>query len=301
MVSPRAPARAHGLRRRQDLSARRHGRRRDPLRRALHLAGLHRLAARHPAPAPQGRDGPEGGRPSRRQPRRQGAPQRAGDVSARRAVPDRGRRAGSVERGHPRPRDAPARARLRPRRPLRPLRLRCSSTCRATATPPACASASARCWRRPTRAASSPSTPISRTVRWCGCSSSSPATKGRRRRSRPRSWSAASPTSCAPGTTGSSRRSTRWAPAAEALLAKYGAAFSAGYAETFCAERALQDIERIERLGPEMPVAIDFYREEGAPAGRCAPPSTASAGPSVCRSACRCWRTSASCRRRALL
>ncbi len=55
----------------------------------------------------------------------------------------------------------------------------------------------------------------------------------------------------------------------EALLAKYRDAFSAGYAEMFSAGRALQDIERIERLGPEMPVAIDFYREDGAPAGRC--------------------------------
>jgi glutamate dehydrogenase len=55
---------------------------------------------------------------------------------------------------------------------------------------------------------------------------------------------------------------------AEALLAKYGAAFSAGYAETFPAERALQDIERIERLGPDQPVVIDFHREPGAPASR---------------------------------
>ena len=55
----------------------------------------------------------------------------------------------------------------------------------------------------------------------------------------------------------------------EALLAKYRTAFSAAYAETFSAERALQDIERIERLGPDMPVAIDFYREEDAPAGCC--------------------------------
>ena len=55
---------------------------------------------------------------------------------------------------------------------------------------------------------------------------------------------------------------------AEALLAKYGAAFSAGYAETFSAERALQDIERIERLGPEQPVVIDFHGEPGAPPSR---------------------------------
>ncbi len=52
-------------------------------------------------------------------------------------------------------------------------------------------------------------------------------------------------------------------PVSEALLAKYGGAFPAGYAATFPAERAPRDIARIERLGPQMPVAIDFYREEG--------------------------------------
>jgi glutamate dehydrogenase len=55
---------------------------------------------------------------------------------------------------------------------------------------------------------------------------------------------------------------------AEALGAKYGAAFSPGYAETFSPRRALDDIERIERLGPERPIAIDFYQEAGAPAHR---------------------------------
>ena len=57
-------------------------------------------------------------------------------------------------------------------------------------------------------------------------------------------------------------------PEPEALLAKYGAAFPPGYAATFPAERALDDIARIERLGPRMPVAIDFYREDGEPAAR---------------------------------
>ena len=54
----------------------------------------------------------------------------------------------------------------------------------------------------------------------------------------------------------------------EALLAKYGSAFSAGYAEIFPPERALEDIERIERLGPDQPLVIDFHRDPGAPAGR---------------------------------
>jgi len=55
---------------------------------------------------------------------------------------------------------------------------------------------------------------------------------------------------------------------AGALLAKYGSAFSAGYAETFAAERALEDIERIERLSADQPVVIDFHREAGAAANR---------------------------------
>jgi glutamate dehydrogenase len=61
---------------------------------------------------------------------------------------------------------------------------------------------------------------------------------------------------------------TAQGPQSEALLAKYGAAFPAGYAATVPAERAPRDIARIERLGPQMPVAIDFYREAGEPAAR---------------------------------
>ncbi|MBO0765328.1 MAG: NAD-glutamate dehydrogenase, partial [Hyphomicrobiaceae bacterium] len=56
--------------------------------------------------------------------------------------------------------------------------------------------------------------------------------------------------------------------AAEALLARYAAAFPADYAAAFPAERALHDIQRIERLGPDMTVAIEFYRETSAPAAR---------------------------------
>ncbi len=52
---PGAPPRAHGLRRHQDLSQRRHAGRRNPHRRPLHLAGLCQIAARNPLPAAQGR------------------------------------------------------------------------------------------------------------------------------------------------------------------------------------------------------------------------------------------------------
>ena len=65
---PRAPARAHGLRRRQDLPPRRQPQRRDPLRRPLHLAGLRAPARPDPDPAPQGRQRACGLRLSARQP-----------------------------------------------------------------------------------------------------------------------------------------------------------------------------------------------------------------------------------------
>ena len=48
----------------------------------------------------------------------------------------------------------------------------------------------------------------------------------------------------------------------------YTGAFSAGYSEMFSVERAVEDIARIERLGPQMPVAIDFHRESQAPPHR---------------------------------
>ena len=56
--------------------------------------------------------------------------------------------------------------------------------------------------------------------------------------------------------------------AAPMLSAKYRRAFPAGYQEQFSFERALEDIGRIERLGPNRSVAIDFYRAEGQPANQ---------------------------------
>jgi glutamate dehydrogenase len=53
-----------------------------------------------------------------------------------------------------------------------------------------------------------------------------------------------------------------------AVARKYVGAFSAGYAEAFSAERAVHDIARIERLSPERPTAIDFYRDANEPENR---------------------------------
>ena len=52
-----------------------------------------------------------------------------------------------------------------------------------------------------------------------------------------------------------------------ALAPKYQHAFPAGYTEMFSVTRAIDDIARIERLGPDRPLAIDFHAE-GRTGGR---------------------------------
>ena len=54
----------------------------------------------------------------------------------------------------------------------------------------------------------------------------------------------------------------------QALVARYVGAFPVGYAEVFTPARALEDIARLERLGPDRRVAIDFHREMGMREGR---------------------------------
>jgi len=44
------------------------------------------------------------------------------------------------------------------------------------------------------------------------------------------------------------------------LRRRYGAAFGADYEAAFAVDMALADIQRLERLTPERPIAIDFYR-----------------------------------------
>ena len=117
-----------------------------------------------------------------RRPFRQGAGQRAGDLSARRAVPDRRGHALPVRDADPAARRAPARAGAGAARPLRPLRLGARLSCRATATTARCARAIGALSRRGlSRAASAPTIRSSRKGRWCACISSSAATAARRR------------------------------------------------------------------------------------------------------------------------
>ncbi|MFH3479415.1 NAD-glutamate dehydrogenase [Xanthobacter variabilis] len=52
------------------------------------------------------------------------------------------------------------------------------------------------------------------------------------------------------------------------LRHRYGPAFDAGYQAAYDVTTALADIERVERLSPERPVAIDFYRRPNDAATR---------------------------------
>ena len=296
VVEPRAPARAHGLHRHQDLPRRRQAQGRDPLRRPVHLAGLRQLAEPDPAPAPQGRDRARGLRLSARQPRRQGAAQRSRHLPARRAVPDR--RRASCRRG--------ARASSISRRgracacsrasTASTASCRCSSSCRATATTRRVRERIGALLAEAYKGRVSafypyfPEGPLVRVQFIVGRYDGADAARRRRRAGahdrRDRAHLG--------GPAGRCHRARR-ASRAEALQAKYGTAFSAGYAETFPAERALEDIERIERLGPDQPVAIDFYREPGMRRRAAStPPSIRWVRRSACPSACRCWRTWAS-------
>jgi glutamate dehydrogenase len=55
---------------------------------------------------------------------------------------------------------------------------------------------------------------------------------------------------------------------AREFFARYGAAFSAAYREAFTAEQAVADIEIIELLSPERPLAVRLHRQPAEPASR---------------------------------
>ena len=92
-------------------------------RRPVHLDRLHALGDEDPLSALEGRDDHRQVRLQPGRPFRQGADQRAGILSARRAVPGRRADAAQACRSDPGARRAAARARAGARRPVRPLRL----------------------------------------------------------------------------------------------------------------------------------------------------------------------------------
>ncbi|MFG1409780.1 NAD-glutamate dehydrogenase [Xanthobacter sp. VTT E-85241] len=63
-------------------------------------------------------------------------------------------------------------------------------------------------------------------------------------------------------------RETPSAGDAGMLFERYGKAFDPGYIAAYGIDTAVADIERLERLSPERPIALDFYRRPGDPANR---------------------------------
>ena len=288
---------AHGLHRRQDLSPRRQRQRRDSLRRPLHVAGLR---------APAGARSRCCATRSTTVLAASGYPPASHDGKALLNILDTFPRDELFQIGVEQLQEwsegildleiAAARARVCARRPLRPVRVG-ARLCAARPLQHQGARAHRRAAvRRPTTAASPRSIPTSPKARWCACSSSSAATRARRRRSTSPSWSAGSPTivrtwedrladaiagtrrprprRCSPSTAAPSRPATR---------------------RPSRPERALEDIERIERLGagPAGRRSTSIASPAHQPAAS-TPPSIRWARRSACPSACRCWRTWAS-------
>ena len=108
---------------RQALRCGRGAARRVPHRRPVHLHRLYALDALDPVSAPQGRGGARPHRLRSGRTFRQGAGQRAGELPARRAVPDRRGYALSLRPGGASARRAAARARAAAARPFRSLRI----------------------------------------------------------------------------------------------------------------------------------------------------------------------------------
>ena len=111
---------------------------------------------------------------------------------------------------------------------------------------------------------------LHRKARWCACISSSRASAARRRTRIARRWSARSRRWCAPGPTGSPKRS-RWCTSRSrrsSSIRRYRDAFPIAYREAYVPPAAVADIRLIESLSPIRPLGADFYsRREGDHAG----------------------------------
>ena len=117
--------------------------RRAAHRRPVHLDRLHALGDEDPLSALEGRDHHRQIRLQSRRSLRQGTDQRAGELSARRAVPDRRADPAQARRSHPRAGRAAARQGARCASTSSTASSRSSSSCRATATTASCARRSA--------------------------------------------------------------------------------------------------------------------------------------------------------------
>ena len=198
-------------------------RRRGPLRRPVHVR---RLYARRRAPFPTSGARPTPSAPCRlrsRRPFRQGAVQRARDLSARRAVPDRRGHALRLRAGDHAARGTAARPRARAPRPLRPLRLGDGLRAARPLRHATCARRSATTWPTSSTAASAPSIRRFRTARWCASISSSAAPAARRRTRTRRRWRMRSRRSSAPGRTTLPPRSAAFEPIRRRLHSGLGA------------------------------------------------------------------------------
>ena len=114
-----APRELPRLRRRQDVRRGRRSLRRTPLPGSLDVERVSQAAIRDSAVAPQARCGHPALRAARAEPRRQVRRQRHRNLSARRIVPDAGRRAHSDRARHRQPLRTPPRAAVRAPRQLR--------------------------------------------------------------------------------------------------------------------------------------------------------------------------------------
>ena len=199
-------------------------------------------------------------------PFRQGADQRAGDLPARRPVPDRRGHAVPVRAGDPATRRAAAGAGAAARRPLRPLRVG-DRLCAARPLQ--------RCGARTHRRLSGRR--LSRSRQRLPSVLPGRADDPGALHHRPRPWRAPrvphapcwmrrSPPSCAPGSTSSatsSRKPTiRAGP--RALFERYRDAFSNGYRENYSPDATVRGLRIVEGLSPARPLGVHFHRQPGS-------------------------------------
>ena len=196
-----------------------------------------------------------------RQPFGQGARQRAGALSARRAVPGRRRHALPERPRHPAARRAAARARVAAARPLRPFRLGARLSCRASATTATSARRSALSRRRSSSAASRPiypffpEGPLVRVHFIIGRSGGRPPTSPAPR------WKARSRAIVRTWTDGLADALALVHPPEKTreLYGRYRDAFSAGFRDGYAPTVAAGDIRVIEGLSEERPLGVDFH------------------------------------------